>query len=182
MRRKSVLYGGTAWLALVAFGNSRRPLAKSGGSKDPSVVPALPREFRGMWVATVANIDWPSRPGLTAARQRAELDSLLDRARKLHLNAVILQVRPACDALYPSEREPWSESLTGKMGRDPGWDPLAHAVEAAHARRFEPVRPAETVRCIRGMCARNARNGSAATDFRRGSIPPKPKFNVIRST
>lgn len=97
------------------------------------------REFRGAWVATVANIDWPSRAGLTTAQQQAELISILDRASQLHLNAVIFQVRPACDALYASVYEPWSEYLSGRMGKapDPYYDPLAFAVEEAHKRGLE---------------------------------------------
>src|SRR5215510_2447140 len=68
---------------------------------EPSqLIPPKPlREFRGAWVATVANIDWPSRPGLTTAQQKAELIALLERAVQLKLNFVIFQVRPACDAL-----------------------------------------------------------------------------------
>lgn len=96
--------------------------------------PPAPREFRGVWVATVANIDWPSQPGLPAAQQRAEAVAMLDRARALHLNTVILQVRPAADALYASELEPWSEYLTGRQGRDPGYDPLKFWLEEAHRR------------------------------------------------
>ncbi|WP_324788826.1 glycoside hydrolase family 10 protein [Streptomyces sp. H51] len=91
-------------------------------------------EMRGVWVATVANRDWPSRPGLTAARQRAELVAHLDRAVADRLNTVILQVRPTADALWPSPYEPWSQYLTGTQGRNPGWDPLGTAVEEAHAR------------------------------------------------
>lgn len=109
--------------------------------RDDTVVPvpAPPHAFRGVWIATVANIDWPSRPGLPVATQQAELSALLDRARALHLNAVILQVRPAGDALYASELEPWSPYLTGQMGRapEPFYDPLAFAVEEAHRRRLE---------------------------------------------
>jgi uncharacterized lipoprotein YddW (UPF0748 family) len=74
--------------------------------------PAIPREFRGAWVASVANIDWPSRPGLSAWQQQAELIAILDRARELRLNAVLLQVRPPADALYDSPFEPWSAYLT----------------------------------------------------------------------
>jgi uncharacterized lipoprotein YddW (UPF0748 family) len=99
--------------------------------------PAVPREFRGVWVATVNNIDWPSRPGLPAAQQRAEITALLDRAQALGLNAVIFQVRPATDALYASSLEPWSEYLTGTQGRDPGYDPLAVWIEEAHRRGLE---------------------------------------------
>jgi len=97
------------------------------------------REFRGVWVATVRNIDWPSTPGLPPSFAKAELIAILDRARAVGLNAVILQVRPAGDALYASTIEPWSEYLTGRQGRAPvpRWDPLAFAVREAHARGLE---------------------------------------------
>ncbi|MEU1938942.1 glycoside hydrolase family 10 protein [Streptomyces coeruleorubidus] len=91
-------------------------------------------EMRGVWLATVANRDWPSKPGLTATRQRAELITHLDRAVRNRLNTVVFQVRPTADALWPSPFEPWSQYLTGTQGRDPGWDPLGTAVEEAHAR------------------------------------------------
>ncbi|MEU9702989.1 family 10 glycosylhydrolase [Streptomyces sp. NPDC047981] len=93
--------------------------------------------FRGMWIATVFNRDWPSRAGLGAREQRAELLAHLDRAVDRRLNAVLLQVRPTADALWPSPHEPWAECLTGVQGRDPGWDPLGTAVEEAHARGLE---------------------------------------------
>src|SRR5207253_8853195 len=88
---------------------------------EPSqVIPPKPaREFRATWIATVGNIDWPSRKGLPTAEQKTELISLLDRAAQLKLNAVIFQVRPACDALYASSLEPWSEYLSGTMGKAP---------------------------------------------------------------
>ncbi|MFB7916915.1 glycoside hydrolase family 10 protein [Streptomyces sp. NPDC056061] len=95
------------------------------------------RELRGMWVATVANLDWPSKPGLTAAAQRAELIGYLDEAVDRRLNTVILQVRPTADALWPSPYEPWAQYLTGVQGKDPGWDPLGTAVVEAHARGLE---------------------------------------------
>ncbi|MEU8579889.1 glycoside hydrolase family 10 protein [Streptomyces abikoensis] len=95
------------------------------------------RELRGMWVATVVNIDWPSRPGLPPERQRAELLALFDAAVARRLNTVILQIRPTADAFWPSRFEPWSEYLTGVQGRSPGWDPLAFAVREAHKRRLE---------------------------------------------
>ncbi|MFD4971027.1 glycoside hydrolase family 10 protein [Streptomyces sp. NPDC058424] len=91
-------------------------------------------EMRGMWLATVRNRDWPSRPGLSAARQRGELTALLDVAVRRRLNTVFFQVRPSADALWPSLHEPWSQFLTGTQGRDPGWDPLGTAVAEAHAR------------------------------------------------
>ncbi|HEX3626785.1 MAG TPA: family 10 glycosylhydrolase [Verrucomicrobiae bacterium] len=101
--------------------------------------PAPPREFRGAWIATVGNKDWPSAPGLSVAQEKAELISLLDAAARLKLNAVVFQVRPDCDALYASSIEPWSEYLTGVQGRapQPFYDPLAFAVEEAHRRGLE---------------------------------------------
>jgi uncharacterized lipoprotein YddW (UPF0748 family) len=101
--------------------------------------PELPREFRGAWIATVANIDWPSKPGLTTDQQKSELTNLLDRAVQLHLNAVIFQVRPLCDAMYASSIEPWSEYLTGTQGKAPRpfYDPLAFAIDEAHKRGLE---------------------------------------------
>ena len=95
------------------------------------------REFRGAWVATVYNLDWPSKPGLPAATQKAQLRAILDRAAELKLNAILLQVRPASDALYVSEKEPWSEFSVGKEGVSPGYDPLAFAIAEAHARGLE---------------------------------------------
>ncbi|WAZ20538.1 family 10 glycosylhydrolase [Streptomyces cinnabarinus] len=97
----------------------------------------LPAEMRGMWLATVANRDWPSRPGLTAAQQRAELIAHLDTAVRRRLNTVIFQVRPTADALWPSPYEPWSAVLTGTQGKAPGWDPLGTVVKEAHARGLE---------------------------------------------
>ncbi|MGW5972866.1 glycoside hydrolase family 10 protein [Streptomyces sp. NPDC055186] len=94
-------------------------------------------EMRGVWLATVANRDWPSRPGLSADRQRAELIAHLDTAVRNRLNTVILQVRPTADALWPSPYEPWSAYLTGTQGTHPGWDPLGTAVTEAHARGLE---------------------------------------------
>lgn len=90
-------------------------------------------------MASVQNIDWPSEPGLSTRQQQQELLDILDRAVQLRLNAVILQVRPAADALYASPYEPWSEYLTGKMGRAPSpyYDPLEFAVREAHRRGLE---------------------------------------------
>jgi uncharacterized lipoprotein YddW (UPF0748 family) len=106
---------------------------------DETMAPPVPREFRGVWIATVDNIDWPSRPGLPVDSAKAELVALLDRAIWLNLNAVIFQVRTAADALYRSELEPWSVYLTGRSGRapSPAWDPLAFALAEAHRRGLE---------------------------------------------
>ncbi len=92
------------------------------------------KEFRGAWIASVHNLDWPSRPGLSVAQQKRELLAQLDFARSIGLNAILFQVRPACDALYRSKLEPWSPYLTGRMGVDPGYDPLEFAVTEAHKR------------------------------------------------
>lgn len=102
-----------------------------------TIPPPIAREMRGLWVATVANIDWPSRPALSADQQRAELDDILDRASAAGFNAIIFHVRPASDAVYSSSIEPWASMLTGTQGADPGYDPLAYAVAQAHARGLE---------------------------------------------
>jgi uncharacterized lipoprotein YddW (UPF0748 family) len=104
-----------------------------------SAPPPVPREFRAAWVASVSNIDWPSKPGLTTAQQQAELIAILDKLVELRMNAIVLQVRPAADALYRSSIEPWSDFLTGKMGRapDPYYDPLTFATAEAHKRGLE---------------------------------------------
>ncbi|KAB1989414.1 glycoside hydrolase family 10 protein [Streptomyces triticiradicis] len=111
--------------------------AAARGATAPQRSAAAPRAMRGMWLATASNRDWPSRAGLGAARQRAELLAHLDTAVRLRLNTVFLQVRPAADALWPSPYEPWSRCLTGVQGKDPGWDPLGTAVREAHARGLE---------------------------------------------
>ena len=101
--------------------------------------PPTPREFRAAWVATVANIDWPSKKGLSVAQQQLEIIRIVDRAKELNLNALIFQVRPAADALYPSILEPWSEYLTGEQGKfpDPFYDPLKMWIDESHKRGIE---------------------------------------------
>ncbi|GGT18915.1 glycoside hydrolase family 10 protein [Streptomyces chromofuscus] len=103
----------------------------------PARRPRAGTEMRAVWLATVTNRDWPSRTGMSAAQQSAELLAHLDTAARRRLNTVILQVRPTADALWPSPHEPWSQYLTGTQGRDPGWDPLGTAVAEAHARGLE---------------------------------------------
>ena len=121
--------------ALTADGSAVR-IAYAPSSEKP---PPVTREFRAMWIATVGNINWPSKPGLPVAEQKRELITLLDRAVDLRLNAIVFQVRPACDALYQSSMEPWSEYLTGRMGQgtSPLYDPLSFAVDEAHKRGLE---------------------------------------------
>jgi uncharacterized lipoprotein YddW (UPF0748 family) len=125
-----------SWLALTAF-----ILATSADilSARAQEAPAPQREFRAAWIATVANIDWPSKKGLSSEQQKQELIALLDKAVDLNLNAVILQIRPAADALYASRIEPWSEYLSGTMGKPPQpfYDPLKFAVDEAHKRGLQ---------------------------------------------
>ncbi|MBC7844590.1 MAG: family 10 glycosylhydrolase [Gemmatimonadaceae bacterium] len=109
------------------------------GAASLPAPPSVTREFRAAWVATVDNIDWPSRRDLTTAQSQAELIAILDRTKELHMNAIVFQVRPAADAMYPSALEPWSVYLTGAQGRapSPSWDPLAFAIREAHLRGIE---------------------------------------------
>ena len=102
-------------------------------------IPPIEREFRAVWVATVANIDWPSEPGLDSETQKAEAIAILDSAAQIGLNAVVFQVRPQCDALYASRIEPWSYFLSGEQGKapEPYYDPLAFWIAEAHARGME---------------------------------------------
>ncbi len=92
-----------------------------------------------MWIATVGNIDWPSRRGLSADQQRAEMRQIVATARRLKLNALVLQVRPAADAIYPSKLEPWSEYLSGTQGvaTAANYDPLAEWIQLAHSEGME---------------------------------------------
>lgn len=100
-------------------------------------VPPLPREFRGAWVASVNNSTWPPRPGMSPDEQKKEAIRQLDRVVELKMNAVVFQVRPAADALYRSNIEPWSEYLSGTQGKDPGYDPLEFWIAEAHKRGLE---------------------------------------------
>jgi uncharacterized lipoprotein YddW (UPF0748 family) len=109
---------------------------------DPGPVPELAtvshdREFRGIWVATVSNINFPSRTGLSVEQLRTEIRAMVDLSRRVGLNAIVFQVRPEGDALYDSRVEPWSRYLTGTQGRNPGVDPLAELIAYAHAQGVE---------------------------------------------
>lgn len=97
------------------------------------------REFRGVWIATVVNIDWPSRAGLSTQVQKEELVRIFDSHQQAGINAVLLQVRPSADAFYAKGRESWSRFLTGKPGLAPTpfYDPLEFAIELAHDRGME---------------------------------------------
>lgn len=109
---------------------------------DPSAVTVQPshrREFRGAWITTVWNSDWPSRSGLGVSQQQEELVQILDKLQRLNFNAIILQVRPEGDAFYKSTYEPWSAWLTGVQGRAPSpyYDPLEFAIAECRKRNLE---------------------------------------------
>src|SRR5690606_12071245 len=110
----------------------------SGQADSPGEIPPK-REFRGVWIASVANIDWPSKKGLPSTQQQEEFTEILDNHRRLGINAVFVQVRAASDAFYAESDEPWSEWLTGTQGKAPSpfYDPLAFMIEHAHERNME---------------------------------------------
>jgi uncharacterized lipoprotein YddW (UPF0748 family) len=126
-----ILISLLALLTLIAFGCSSKP--------SPLEPPPAARELRGVWVATVVNIDWPSKPGLSTEEQQNEMRAILDRCVELKMNAVVFQVRTSGDAFYQSELEPWSEYLTGTQGKapQPFYDPLKMWIDEAHARGLE---------------------------------------------
>lgn len=96
-------------------------------------------EFRAAWIATVENIDWPSKKGLPVQQQKDEFISLLDMHQRNGMNAIIMQIRPVADAFFPSRFEPWSEYLTGTQGLPPTpyYDPLQFMIEETHKRGME---------------------------------------------
>ena len=145
LSRRQVL--GASAIATLTAGGLNACVSLVAGPQAASVAapelealaPPAPREFRAAWVATVANIDWPSRKGLSSTQQQAEMHAILNQAVAMKLNALILQIRTGADALYSSALEPWSEYLTGTQGRapEPFYDPLALWIEQAHARGLE---------------------------------------------
>lgn len=120
MKRQFLTFAACVWASVTAF-------------TQPNY------EFRGAWIATVDNIDWPSKGNFDPARQRAEFIAQLDMHKRNGLNAMIVQIRPATDAFYPSPHEPWSEWLTGKQGKAPSpfYDPLQFMIEETHKRGME---------------------------------------------
>lgn len=149
MRREPHITGTLAGLALAILavvGASLGPAPPAPEAPEAPILPVaaprhvdleLPRELRGAWVPTVANILWPSKPGLSERAQRDELARIVSVAADTGLNAIFFQVRPEADALYRSPIEPWSSFLTGRQGEDPGWDPLATLLRLAHDRNVE---------------------------------------------
>lgn len=110
----------------------------------PEQVPIVKRHLRGAWISTVLNLDWPSievrnikNDNERIQKTKNELIAILDKAVEMNMNAVFLQVSPEGDAFYQSDIVPWSRYLTGTFGKNPGFDPLAFAVEEAHKRNLE---------------------------------------------
>ncbi|MCA1609194.1 MAG: family 10 glycosylhydrolase, partial [Acidobacteria bacterium] len=145
LRRKARLLGlllllsAAAPCPLTAQTSSRNELLPAQAEKrqhnwQPHEPPGIPREFRAAWIATVSNIDFPSRKSLAPDEQKRELLEILTLAERLRLNVLIFQVRPMTDAVYRSSIEPWSEFLTGEMGRGQHFDPLEFLVAEAHKR------------------------------------------------
>lgn len=124
---------------VVVVKDSQAPKTQQAEAPFRVNLPVVDREFRGAWVASVANINWPSRNNLSTAQQKQEAINLLDLLKKNNFNAVVFQVRPAADALYNSPYEPWSSYLTGELGKAPSpyYDPLEFWVEEAHKRGLE---------------------------------------------
>ncbi len=117
--------------------SAERPSSPSVAETIDTAVVGHVRELRGAWISTAWNGTWPSERGLSDAELKAELVALFDGLAEARANAVFLQVRAESDAFYASSLEPWSRFLSGTQGVAPGFDPLAFAVEAAHARGLE---------------------------------------------
>lgn len=139
MLRRATFVSVFLALASLASGASPGPSAWAPADASSMQPPDVDREFRAVWVASVVNIDWPSKRGLTVAEQRDEIIAKLDLLQRLGFNAVLLQVRPSADALYLTDLEPWSEYLTGQSGKapDPIWDPLAVWIDESHRRAID---------------------------------------------
>jgi len=128
-------------LLSTALGQPPQPnIAPNQPTTPTHPAPRAPKyEFRAAWIASVENIDWPSKKGLPVDSQKAEFIRLLDMHKRDGLNAVVVQIRPAADAFFPSPYEPWSEWLTGVQGKAPSpyYDPLEFMIEETHRRGME---------------------------------------------
>lgn len=105
--------------------------------KVPDQMIQREEQFRGVWVSTVYNLDFPSKKGMTEKQYKAEYLKLLDNLEDLNMNSLIFQVRPKLDAFYKSDINPWSEYLMGEEGKNPGWDPMEWMIEETHKRGME---------------------------------------------
>lgn len=105
--------------------------------KVPDQMIQKEEQFRGVWVSTVYNLDFPSEKGISQEEYKVEYKELLDNLEELNMNSIIFQVRPKLDAFYNSDINPWSEYLTGEQGKSPGWDPMEWMIEETHKRGME---------------------------------------------
>ena len=132
---------GLARVALLAAATLAMAVARAADVRAQPTPPPLEREFRAAWITPIEGGDWPSRPGLSVDEQKAELTAVLDAAQADGLNAVLLHVRTAGDTFYPTKRAPWSRYLTGRdgasLGSYAGYDPVALAIDEAHARGLQ---------------------------------------------
>lgn len=156
-----------------------------GGTTMTLVTVSHERELRGVWVASVVNLDWPSSSSLSADAGRAALTTMVDSMADAGLNALFFQVRPESDALYPSTLEPWSRYLTGTQGRDPGWDPLDELLTMAHARGLEVhawLNPYRALVSSSSMTATNhvSRTLSGSAITYNGAVVMDPGQAVVR--
>ncbi|MBF8456385.1 family 10 glycosylhydrolase [Kaistella sp. G5-32] len=143
-------------LFITSCSTQKKPIKKSTAKvvstipKTPKELPVKPevlklnlpevnREFRAAWIATVANINWPSKNNLSTQQQKDEAIKILDLLKQANFNAVIFQARPSADAMYKSNLEPWSYFLTGETGKAPTpfYDPLEFWISEAHKRGME---------------------------------------------
>ena len=115
----------------------------STGTGAPPISPLFTpkkREVRAVWLTTFRGLDWPTvqvKSEADIVTQKKELTGILDQLQAAHINTVIFQTRVRGNLIYPSSMEAWCESLTGKVGVDPGYDPLAFAIEECHKRGME---------------------------------------------
>ena len=109
----------------------------SFAEQPPMLRQSSDSEVKGAWIATVTNLNFPSKTGLSAEQQKTEIIAILDKAKSLGLNLIVFQVRPTGDAFYKSDYFPWSQYLTGTQGKDPGYDPLAFWIDESHKRGID---------------------------------------------
>ncbi|MBI4535152.1 MAG: family 10 glycosylhydrolase [Ignavibacteriae bacterium] len=109
-------------------------IATSASSQSSSVSPPK-REVRGVWITTATGLDWPK--STVVDEQKNSLRTIVQNLKQANFNTIFFQVRARGDAYYRSQYEPWAENLTGTLGKDPGWDPLALLLEEAHKRGME---------------------------------------------
>lgn len=124
-------------VGLRKFNTNEKILLNGEPINIPNKVKDKDEEFRGVWVSTIYNLDFPSKKELNKEDYKKEYIKLLNEVEELNLNAIIFQVRPKGDAFYKSDINPWSENLTGKEGKSPGWDPLDWMIEETHNRGIE---------------------------------------------